>query len=52
MNGGGGLKTWAAGLTMVALATTLVLPGRQTPAVADKTLGGVAKIYNSVLGRG
>jgi len=42
----------AAGLTMVLLATTLVLPGRQTPAIVDKLLGGSAKLSKAVIGQG
>lgn len=42
----------AAGLTLVLLATTLVLPGRQTPAIAEKFFNGTAKLSNAVIGRG
>jgi len=36
----------------VVLVTTLVLPGRQTPAVLREGGGALAKIINATLGRG
>jgi hypothetical protein len=36
----------------VVLITTLVLPGRQTPAVIREGGGAFAKIINATLGRG
>jgi hypothetical protein len=35
----------------VAMATTLVLPGRQTPAVIDKFLGGFAGVLRAATGQ-
>lgn len=39
-------------LTGVMLATTLVLPGRQTPAILDKLFSGSAKLSKAVIGQG
>lgn len=36
----------------VVMVTTLVLPGRQTPAVVREGGGALAKIINATLGRG
>lgn len=41
-----------AGLVAVLMATTLVLPGRQTPAIVDKFFGGLSKLSNVAIGRG
>lgn len=41
-----------AGLTFVLLATTLVLPGRQTPAIFEKIFTGSAKLSKAVIGQG
>lgn len=38
-------------LAIVALATTLVLPGRQTPAVIREATGGIANVTSASLGR-
>lgn len=35
----------------VAMVTTMVLPGRQTPAIIDKFLGGFANLIKSATGR-
>jgi len=35
----------------VAMATTLVLPGRQTPAIVEKFLGGFANLIAKATGR-
>jgi len=35
----------------VAMATTLVLPGRQTPAILDKFFGGFAGTLRAATGR-
>lgn len=40
------------GLTMVLLATTLVLPGRQTPQIAEKIFTGASRLSNAVIGQG
>lgn len=40
-----------ATLAVVALATTLVLPGRQTPAVVGATFGGLSDLTRASLGR-
>jgi hypothetical protein len=37
------------GFTIVALATTLTLPGRQTPAIIEKSGGALSGIYRSVI---
>lgn len=37
-------------LALVALATTLVLPGRQTPAVIREGTGGIANVTRASLG--
>jgi hypothetical protein len=37
---------------IVALATTLVLPGRETGNITREFFGGVSKATNSVIGRG
>jgi len=42
----------AAGFTLVMLATTLVLPGRQTPSVIEKFFGGASKLSKTVIGQG
>ena len=39
-------------LAIVALATTLVLPGRQTPAIVREGFGGLADLTNASIGRG
>lgn len=39
-------------LTLVALATTLVLPGRQTPAIIQRTFAGLSQLTNTSIGRG
>lgn len=47
--------TWAAigsSFLLVALATTLVLPGRETPAVFTSFFNGVAKATTAVIGKG
>lgn len=36
----------------VVAITTLVLPGRQTPAVVRESGGALAKVINATLGRG
>lgn len=36
----------------VVMVTTLVLPGRQTPAVIREGGGALAKVINATLGRG
>jgi hypothetical protein len=38
-------------LALAALLTSLVLPGRQTGTVVRETLGGLAKLNSSVIGR-
>jgi hypothetical protein len=43
------VEKFLAGLTGVALATTLVLPGRQTPVIADKVFSGLSKLFGSVI---
>lgn len=45
------VEKFLAGLTGVALATTLVLPGRQTPQIAEKVFTGLGGLYRSVTGR-
>lgn len=35
----------------VAMATTLVLPGRQTPAIIEKFFGGFATLLQRATGR-
>lgn len=35
----------------VAMATTLVLPGRQTPAIIEKFLGGFGNVLQKATGR-
>lgn len=42
----------AAGLTLVLLATTLVLPGRQTPSVIGEFFTGTSKLSKAVIGQG
>jgi hypothetical protein len=42
----------AASALVVAGMTTLVLPGRQTPAVAREGGTAIAKIVNALIGRG
>lgn len=39
------------GLVGVLMATTLVLPGRQTPAVIDKLLKGTARLFQATSGQ-
>lgn len=46
------MKQAIAALTGVLLATTLVLPGRQTPAILDKGFSGASKLAKSVIGQG
>jgi len=46
------MEKFAAGITLVLLATTLVLPGRITPQVAEKVFGGSAKLATAVIGQG
>jgi hypothetical protein len=41
-----------AGLVGVMVLTTLVLPGRQTPAIIDKLFGGASKLSKTVIGQG
>jgi hypothetical protein len=41
-----------ASITFVLLATTLVLPGRQTPEIIDKFFTGTSKLSKSVIGQG
>lgn len=36
----------------VVMVTTLVLPGRQTPAVIRESGGALSKVINATLGRG
>ena len=43
--------TVASGLVVAAM-TTLVLPGRQTPAVAREGGTAAAKVINALIGRG
>lgn len=38
-----------ASLGVIALATTLVLPGRQTAQVASSALNGTAGLYKAVI---
>jgi hypothetical protein len=38
-------------LAVVALATTLVLPGRQTPAVVREGFGGLSKLTSASIGK-
>lgn len=38
-------------LTGVMMATTLVLPGRQTPAITDKLFGGLTKLTKAATGQ-
>ena len=38
-------------LGLVALATTLVLPGRQTPQVIGATFSGASKLTSASLGK-
>lgn len=46
------MKQIVALITGVMLATTLVLPGRQTPAILDKGFGGASKLAKTVIGQG
>jgi hypothetical protein len=46
------LERTLAGLTAGLMATTLVLPGRQTPAIIDKLFTGSAKLSKAVIGQG
>jgi len=39
------------GIVFVAMATTLVLPGRQTPAVVEKFFGGFAGTLKAATGQ-
>lgn len=45
-----GLFNLLGTLALVALATTLVLPGRQTPAVTQSFFGGIADVTRASLG--
>lgn len=38
------------GLIAVALATTVLLPQRQTPAVLGAGLGGLSSLFSTVMG--
>lgn len=38
-------------LVLVALATTLVLPGRQTPAVIQRTFAGMSDLTRASMGQ-
>lgn len=46
------IATIAASAMTVLLATTLVLPGRQGPALVREGGNATAKIANSLIGRG
>jgi hypothetical protein len=41
-----------SGLVMVLMATTLVLPHRQTPAVIEKFFNGISKLSKTAIGQG
>ena len=43
------LERMFAGITAVALATTLVLPGRQTPKIATSVFNGLSKLFGTVI---
>lgn len=45
------LADWLASLTLVALTTTLVLPGRQTAQVTTAAANGGAKLFSSVIAK-
>lgn len=47
-----GVEKIAAMLTGVMLATTLVLPGRQTPTIIEKFFTGTSKLSKTVIGQG
>lgn len=49
---GSAVERGVAGITVVLMLTTLVLPGRQTPAIVDKLFGGAAKLSTAAIGRG
>lgn len=40
------------GLVMVLMATTLVLPRRQTPAVLNSLFGGLSRLSKTAIGQG
>lgn len=44
------LEKILAGVVGVAMVTTLILPGRQTPAVIEKITTGFAKILGKAMG--
>jgi hypothetical protein len=46
-----GIISVLATLAIVALATTLVLPGRQTGTVVRETFGGLSKLTSASLGK-
>lgn len=41
-----------AGLVAVLMATTLVLPRRQTPVIIEKFFGGLSKLSKTAIGQG
>lgn len=45
----GSVEKGIAGLITVLMLTTLVLPGRQTPAVIDKLFGGLSKLSSAAI---
>lgn len=50
MNGNNVFNVLAT-LAVVALATTLVLPGRQTPAIIRESFSGLSKLTSASIGR-
>lgn len=49
-NAGSMITSLIASLILVAMATTLVLPGRQTPAVVKAFFDGLANAMRAALG--
>lgn len=47
----GTVERFLLGLTGVALATTLVLPGRQTVPLAEKVFTGTAGLFRAATGQ-
>ncbi len=42
----------ATAFTVVLMATTLVLPGRQTPVILERFFDGVSKLSKTAIGQG
>jgi hypothetical protein len=45
-------QRFVGGLVLIALITTMILPGRQTPAVIDATGNAGSRLFKTVMATG